>query len=165
MNAAAAVPGFWDHRHQAWTVPVMVGELYVTDGDEHLATVLGSCVATCVRDRATGVGGMCHMLLPETVGFVPRLVGAMVEEVLAYGGHRDDLEVKLFGGGRVIVATSDIGALNVAAVRAYLFQLGLTVVAEDVGGPVARRLRYHPLTGHTLIQRLPMTVDPEGPIP
>lgn len=162
MNASAAIPGFWDHRHQAWTVPVLVGQRYVTDGDEHLATVLGSCVATCVRDRGTGVGGMCHMLLPETVGLVPRLVGAMVDEVLAFGGRRDDLEVKLFGGGRVIVASSDVGALNVAAVRTYLCQLGLPIVAEDVGGPMARRLRYHPRSGQTLIQRLPMAVDLEG---
>ena len=65
MIATSASHRFWDHRHQAWTVPVLVGERYVTDRDEELTTVLGSCVAICVRDRVTGVGGMNHLLLPE----------------------------------------------------------------------------------------------------
>lgn len=153
-STVAMARRYWDQRYGAWTVPVLVSEVCATDGDEHLTTVLGSCVALCVRDRVTGVGGMNHMLLPE--GHGRALIGELVERVLALGARQDALEFKLFGGGHVIGGLSDIGGDNVASVRAYLADHGFTLIAADVGGADARRLRYHPRTGRSRVQRLPL---------
>jgi chemotaxis protein CheD len=156
MTAALAARGerhrYWDQRYEAWTVAVVAGDVVTTDGDDHLTTVLGSCVATCVRDRTTGAGGMNHMLLPETNGRA--LVRSLLDRVLAYGGRRDDLEIKLFGGGRVLTGLNDVGQLNSDSVLTYLADQGLTVSVSDLGGTEARRLRYHPRTGQVLLQRL-----------
>jgi len=163
---------FWDERAAAWSVSVLAGEVYVTDADEYITTVLGSCVSTCVRDRVTRAGGMNHLALPDRADR-PREVATdnrrclerLVDRVLAYGGRIEDLEIKVFGGGRVIAAKSDIGKLNIAAVRTYFVAAGLAIEVEDVGGPVARRLRYHPRTGRAMVQRMTMRVPRPSEIP
>ena len=153
---------YWDERYQAWTVAVLVGEVHIADGDDDLTTILGSCVALCARDRHTGIGGMNHMLLPEGAGRA--LTQRLIERLLACGARHDDLEFKLFGGSRIIGGMSDIGGDNVASVRAYLAGHGFTIAAADVGGTDARRLRYQPRTGRTMLQRLPLSaVDTEDP--
>lgn len=159
--AVATARRYWDHRYRAWTVAVLVGEVYATPGDECLTTVLGSCVALCVRDRATGIGGMNHMLLPESHDRA--LIARLVDRVLALGARRDELEFKLFGGAHVIGGASDIGGGNVASVRAYLADHGFAIAAGDVGGLDARRLRYQPRTGRSMLQRLPLGVAPLEP--
>ena len=55
----------WDAAANAWIVHILPGEFYVTNGPEIIATVLGSCVSTCIRDGNTGLGGMNHFMLPE----------------------------------------------------------------------------------------------------
>jgi chemotaxis protein CheD len=83
----------------------------------------------------------------------------LINKVLSKGsGRKQNLEIKVFGGGRVIAAKSDIGGLNIATVRDYFAGAGLAIAVEDVGGPVARRLRYHPRTGKAMVQRLTMRV-------
>ena len=52
---------FYDASAGTWMVKVFPGEFYVTDkADETLVTVLGSCVAACIRDPRLGMGGMNH---------------------------------------------------------------------------------------------------------
>lgn len=145
---------YWDLRHQTWTVAVLSGEVCVADGDDDLTAILGSCVALCVRDRRTGVGGMNHMLLPEGGGRT--LARQLVERVLLRGAHHDDLEFKLFGGSRIIGGMSDIGGDNIASVYGFLADHGYAITAADVSGTDARRLRYQPHTGRTMLQRLPL---------
>jgi chemotaxis protein CheD len=48
------------------------GEHHVTsDPSVMLTTILGSCVAMCLRDSESGIGGMNHFLLPEGAGAGP----------------------------------------------------------------------------------------------
>lgn len=153
---------YWDERLGAWSVSVLAGEVYVTDRDESLTTVLGSCVSACVRHPETGAGGMNHLVLAEAPGAAPTSPGGLasldllVSRVLRFGGELGELEVKVFGGGRVIAAGSDVGAQNIAAVRAYFAERGLRVAIADIGGGVARRLRFEPRTGRVLIRRMVM---------
>ena len=84
-----------------------------------LTTILGSCVAACMRDSRAGVGGMNHFLLPGAlVGKaegVERGVHAMellINALLQAGAKRDRLEAKIFGGARMMKNLSDIGAKN-----------------------------------------------------
>lgn len=61
-----AINRYWDQENQIIAAKLMPGDYYVTNQDEMLTTVLGSCVAACIRDVVTGVGGMNHFMLPET---------------------------------------------------------------------------------------------------
>jgi chemotaxis protein CheD len=155
----------WDAAANSWVVQILPGEYYVTTADEIIATVLGSCVSTCIRDRNTGLGGMNHFMLPDdprkdTRGDALRYgcfaLERLINELLKRGAERDQLEIKVFGGGQVIASQSDIGRSNVEFVRGYLHDERLVSVAQDVGGQWARRLRYYPRTGRALVKHLSM---------
>jgi chemotaxis protein CheD len=155
----------WDHGAQAWVVHLMAGEYYLTSGAEIIATVLGSCVSTCIRDPMSGWASMNHFMLPEDPGVDPAgrslrygcfAVERVINELLKRGADRKKLEVKILGGGQVIASMSDIGASNVRFVREYLRTEGIPIAVEDVGGRIARRVRYYPRTGKVMIKHLPM---------
>lgn len=156
---------FWVASLRMWQVQVLPGEIHVTREDEVISTVLGSCVSACIRDVRRGVGGMNHFLLPRAPNgdeSASARYGVYALECLVNGvtrgkGRREDLEVKVFGGGNVIAAQGDIGAANVAFVRAFFAQEHIPVLVEDVGGNVARRLRYWPKSGRAQVLHMPMT--------
>jgi chemotaxis protein methyltransferase CheR len=67
-----ALPGFESIRrwYNATGMPmarILPGEYYVTREDEVIDTVLGSCVAACIRNPRLGIGGMNHFMLPEAM--------------------------------------------------------------------------------------------------
>ena len=55
---------YWDHRFKRHTIKLLPGDFDVVNGEQMLVTVLGSCVAACIRDVKSGIGGMNHFLLP-----------------------------------------------------------------------------------------------------
>ena len=132
------------------------GEHLVTsDPDVVLSTVLGSCVAMCLRDPVAGVGGMNHFLLPEGAGAgtdAGRRYGAyamelLINELLRSGARRDRLEAKLFGGARMFGGLSDVGASNAAFAEKFLRDEAIPVVGSSLGGLSARRVQYWPTSG------------------
>ncbi|HTQ03277.1 MAG TPA: hypothetical protein VMI54_05450 [Polyangiaceae bacterium] len=169
IGAPAQLPGFeginrfWDALDGHWVAQVLPGEYYVTRNSEVIATTLGSCVSTCVRDPELGIGGMNHFMLPddpkvEAGGDAMRYGCFAVERLLntlvKYGAERERLEIKVFGGGRVIPGMGDVGRGNIAFVRNYFETELLDIAAEDVGGTWARRVRYYPETGKVFVKHL-----------
>jgi len=172
-----ALPGFdhinryWDTKHDIYAAKILPGEFYVSLNGELITTVLGSCVSACVRDRKTGIGGMNHFMLPDSrksttsaawkdtpVSSETRYGNVAMERlinlVLAGGGQRKNLEIKLFGGSKVLNLTTDIGGNNVAFVKRYLQVEGLAIAAEDVLGYAPRKVQYFPLTGRVRVRKL-----------
>jgi len=169
-----ALPGFESvrrYRNVAGQVvaKLLPGDFYVTPHDEVLDTVLGSCVSACIRNPRTQVGGMNHFMLPRPSGLgndtwdsvagrATRYGSASMEQlinrILGAGGGRGDLEVKIFGGGRVLATLTDVGNHNVAFVREFLKQEGLRVVSEDVGATCPRHVQYFPLSGRVRVRHL-----------
>jgi len=140
-------------------VHVGQGEHYVTsDPDVMLTTILGSCVAMCLRDPAAGVGGMNHFLLPEGSGSGPdagRRYGAYAMEVLINdclkrGARRDRMEAKLFGGGRMFDALQDVGLANADFAERFLRDEGITLAGGSLRGAGGRRVQYWPVSGRAL---------------
>jgi chemotaxis protein CheD len=144
---------------------VLPGELHVTSENVAITTVLGSCVSACVRDVKRGIGGINHFMLPnvlrgdagDSARYGVYALEVLVNQVLGGVGKRGDLEVKVFGGGRVIDAGGDIGRSNIELVRRFFAAENLAIVSEDLGDQFARRIRYWPTTGRAQIQRIPMS--------
>jgi len=159
----------WDRQESCVIATILPGELYATQEDELVSTVLGSCVAACVRDKVTGVGGMNHFMLPVT-GDERSLDGKeitsqanrygnyamehLVNAILSNGGRRENLEVKLFGGGKMISLMSDIGGRNIEFVRDYVKTEGLALVSEDLGDVFPRKVLFNPFTGRARVKKL-----------
>lgn len=136
-------------------VNLVQGEYAVSaDANVALTTILGSCVAACMRDPRAGVGGMNHFLLPGALvgkaDGVERGVHAMellINSLLQAGARRDRLEAKIFGGARMMKNLSDIGAKNASFATDFLRQEGIPIIGGSTGGELARRIRFWPATG------------------
>ena len=151
-----------------WTTRVLPGECYVTGGTEVLTTVLGSCISACIRDPQLGVGGMNHFLLPVEPGAAP-IADSALGLATRYGGHametlingllkrgarRERLEIKLFGGGKILGGNADVGKRNIDFIHDFLKIEGLRSVAEDLGDVFPRTVTYEPATGRARVKRL-----------
>jgi len=143
------------------------GDCHVSDAaDLTYSTVLGSCVSACVRDRVANVGGMNHFLLAEQSGSARDRYGAsarygafameqLINKVLTRGtGKKANLEIKMFGGGKINSALDDVGRKNIEFVRQFLLDEGYVAVSEDLGGTYARRVLFKPHSGRAFVKRL-----------
>ena len=133
---ARATRHYYDSAFQCQAVKVLPNEYYVTDEDLMISTVLGSCVAACIHDPKTGVGGMNHFMLPEgdmqspasaTMRYGAFAMEVLINELLKAGASRDRLEAKVFGGGAVLSAMQqmNIGERNGQFVLNYLKTEGI----------------------------------------
>lgn len=161
---------YWDKTHDIFAAKILPGEYYVTANNEAIVTVLGSCVSACIRDKVFGIGGMNHFMLPINRSMSNAEVASMsnaarygnfamekmINDILKHGGTRENLEVKIFGGGRVLknMQSLDIGNGNIKFVREYIETEQLFLVGEDVGDIFPRKVIYFPLTGKVKVKKL-----------
>lgn len=156
---------FFDAASGVWKVKIFPGEYYTTSKpDEVLVTILGSCVAACIRDPHANVGGMNHFMLAEgksgswagdaeSTRYGNFAMEKLINELLKRGCSRESLEIKVFGGGNVIDTKNMIGTQNGEFVIRYLESEGLAIAAQDIGGQYPRRIHYYPATGR-VVRRL-----------
>lgn len=163
---------FFDPRLGLWAAKLVPGDCYVTRQDEALLTVLGSCVSVCIRDPASGLGGMNHFMLPRPPsveadhwhglsGSATRYGTASMElligNLIKQGAARARLEVKMFGGGCVLAGLTDVGRQNIDFAREFIRTEKLVVASEDLGGLWPRQVQYFPRTGRARVRRLERT--------
>ncbi|SFF44200.1 CheD, stimulates methylation of MCP proteins [Fontimonas thermophila] len=159
-------PRYFDRQLGCEVIKVLPGEYEVSAADVTLLTLLGSCVAACIRDPLAGVGGMNHFMLPDDergTGGTNARYGAyamevLINELLKRGGQRHRLEAKVFGGGNVIRSMTGItvGNRNAEFVLDYLAREGIVVAAHDLGGEDARKVAYHVKSGRVRVRHLPV---------
>ena len=161
---------YWDSTNNIYAAKLLPGEFYVSMNGELITTVLGSCVSACIRDTMTGIGGMNHFMLPIDVSkdgkswsntpvnaqtrYGNIAMERLINIILAGGGKRNNLEIKLFGGGKVLQIDTDIGGKNIDFVKRYLHTEGFEIAAEDVGGNRPRKVQYYPNTGRVRVKKL-----------
>ncbi|RIX98835.1 chemotaxis protein CheD [Aureimonas flava] len=138
-------------------INLIQGEAQVDDRPNVVfTTLLGSCIAACIRDPGAGVGGMNHFLLPgdgaggsstsmQSYGLY--LMELLVNGLLKKGARKHALEAKLFGGARTMVGLSDIGAKNAGFARRFLELEGISHVGGSLGGAQGRRIEFWPVSG------------------
>lgn len=136
-------------------VNIIQGEFYVTtDPSVVITTLLGSCIAACLRDPVAGVGGMNHFLLPGRRGGSDvseresvHLMELLVNGLLKSGARRDRLEAKIFGGARTVRGLSDIGQQNAEFAERFIRNEGIAFKGGSTGGDQGRRIQFWPLSG------------------
>lgn len=139
-------------------VHVVQGEFHVTgDPDVMLTTILGSCVAACLRDPLAKVGGMNHFLLPgnsqeagtgtDMVRYGVHAMELLVNGLLREGARRERLEAKLFGGARMLEGLTDIGTQNAEFARYFLQRERISFTGGSLRGDRGRRVQFWPASG------------------
>lgn len=164
------LPGFshinryWDKHNEIVSAKILPGQFYVTKYQEAIVTVLGSCISACIRDADNGVGGMNHFMLPsdnsgganisESARYGNFAMEMLINEILKNGGNKSNLEVKIFGGGKILRNMTDVGERNIEFVTNYIKTEGLSLISSDVGSPHPRKVYYFPETGKVRIKKL-----------
>lgn len=156
---------FFDPAFQVNAVKILPGEYFVHNEDIEITTTLGSCVAACICDRAMGIGGMNHFMLPDDQdGTASGRFGAfamelLINELLKRGARRNALEAKIFGGGQVMKSfvTMNVGERNVEFVTRFLAAERIPLLAKDVLDVYPRKVCLFPKSGRVLCKRLPAT--------
>lgn len=153
-------------------VIIYPGEFHVSRTDI-IATVLGSCIAVCIKDMNTGIAGMNHFMLPGDVRSEDMFLSAsakygmfameqLINEMIKKGGSKKHFQAKVFGGGHVLnfrKIDGNVPESNIDFVRAFLKMEQIDIISEDVGGYTGRKILFFPDTAKVLLMRLKSTVD------
>lgn len=130
---------------------------------------LGSCVGVVLYDRMNKIGGLAHIMLPDSTlssnnnfnpgKFADTAIDALIEDMLKLGINRSNLVSKIAGGAQMFKIKSEnnimqIGKRNVEAVRAKLNQLNIKLIAEDVEGNYGRTIEFFCETGELTIKTI-----------
>ena len=128
---------------------------------------LGSCVGVAIRDPISKVGGLAHIMLPDSTAVtggpvnIPKYADTGIEELVkqicAKGAVKSRLVAKIAGGAQMFAfkssnATIRVGDRNVEASIAKLKELRIPIVAQDTGESYGRTVVFYPETGDFIIR-------------
>ena len=127
---------------------------------------LGSCVGIAIRDPITKVGGLAHIMLPDSTQFsgtvnIPKYADTGAKElvslIVANGGNRTRLVAKIAGGAQMFAFQSKnemtaVGQRNVEAVKKILAEMKIPILASDTGLNFGRTVEFYPETGDYIIK-------------
>ncbi|MEA2725795.1 MAG: chemotaxis protein CheD [Acetobacteraceae bacterium] len=144
-------------------VSIMQGDIHCRAEPRILLTVLGSCVAVCLWDRALGIGGMNHFVLPSDPRGEknPRYGDVAIDELqaglLRLGCRVADLQAKVFGGAAVLASAGreSVGTSNVRLALVRLQDLRIPVTAQRTGGTLGQQIRFNTGTGEVFFRHIP----------
>ena len=158
---------YYDKKFEIDAVKIMPGEYYVTARDMAMVTVLGSCVAACIRDRTSGIGGMNHFMLPGNLGddvsilspsmrYGTYAMEIMINQLFKMGAQRSNLEAKVFGAGNVLngLTISNVGERNAEFVLDYLRTENIALTGQDLLDINPRKVYFFPRTARVLVKKL-----------
>ncbi len=148
---------------------VGVGDMIVS-GDPHdeiTTYALGSCLGITIYDPVAKVGGMLHVMLPESnidtekakrnpYMFVDTGLPMLFRKAYELGCNKHHVILKVSGGSSMpMVAASDsfqIGKRNIMAVKKMLWKNNVMIQGSDVGGNVSRNMTLNMETGEVSVK-------------
>lgn len=135
-------------------IKVGISDYKISESPDKLITLgLGSCVGIAIYDKRTQVGGLSHIMLPDSnffnkdikpEKFADLAIPKMVAEITK-GESTKNLVAKIAGGSSMFNFTdtnmnSNIGERNIIAVKAKLKEMGIPILASHTGGKIGRTM-------------------------
>ena len=146
-------------------ITVGIADMKIAKGSGILITyALGSCIGLCFHDPMTHIGALLHVMLPlnlETgrknpMKYADTGIRETLRQMEAMGASRKRITVKIAGGAKMFEVKGgnlgNIGQRNIESVHTILRQEGIRLLAEDVGGNVARTLLFDVVSGQGCIR-------------
>lgn len=152
-------------------IKVGMADMAVCNGEDAVTTLgLGSCIGIAIRDPGTGIGGLVHIMLPNSAEirdnsnrpkFADTGIEDLVEAIVKKGGNRLRLEAKIAGGAQMFLSggksdTIRVGERNAEASRKKLREMRIPLLAEDTGKTYGRTVVFYPKTGAYVIRSIGM---------
>ncbi len=148
-------------------IKVGMADLKVCAAPNGLTTLgLGSCVGIAIRDPGTKIGGLAHIMLPDSTAIknntnIPKFadtgITELVNKIVAMGANRSKLVAKIAGGAQMFAFQNKnemvrVGDRNVEATKKKLAELRIPILAEDTGDSYGRTVIFYPETGDYVIK-------------
>ncbi|WP_206659633.1 chemotaxis protein CheD [Halobacillus litoralis] len=143
-------------------VRVGIGDMDIVKAPDRIRTSgLGSCVGIILFDEVKKIGGMLHIMLPDSsmakkitmnrAKYADTGIADLYDQITNTGALPYRVQAKIAGGAQMFQFTSSsdmmrIGPRNVEAVKQKLAQLNIPIVAEEVGGKSGRTIEFDPET-------------------
>ncbi len=153
-------------------IKVGMADLKTCSGEDAVTTLgLGSCVGIAIRDPGTGIGGLAHVMLPDSKEirnnsnrpkFADTGIEDLVSEIVKKGGNRSRLVAKIAGGAQMFAFGSSktdmirVGERNVLASKKKLEELKIPLLAQDTGKTYGRTVVFYPKSGDFHIRSVGM---------
>ncbi len=140
---------------------IRMGEIRVDGDGNSLQTLLGSCIGLALYSRQHRIGGLAHIVLPESRGtndrpgkYVDTAIPALIENMEQLAGHKLVLTAKLAGGASMFTTTiaRRIGDQNLESCQQLLRELRIPIIAKHCGGQQGRRMKFDTGSGDVLIE-------------
>ncbi len=143
-----------------------IGEYVAAKSPQVLVTLgLGSCVGVCIIDKSSGVGGLIHVMLPDSGGrTVPKPgkyadtgIPILLDEMKKLGASTASLEAKIAGGAAMFKkagSSMEVGKRNIESVKKTLSKLRIRLKSDDVGGNRARSIEYNLSNGMLSVRKV-----------
>ena len=153
-------------------IKVGMADLNICKSPDGLTTLgLGSCVGIALRDPITKVGGLAHIMLPDSTAIkdntnIPKFADTgiveLVTRIVFAGGSKSRLVAKIAGGAQMFAFQNKsslikVGEKNVMAVKKKLEELNIPILAEDTGENYGRTVIFYPETGDFVIRAVGKT--------
>ncbi len=133
-----------------------MADLKAATSPDILRTVLGSCVAVCLYDPETRIGGISHIMLPSNNSlrrneekYADTAIPLLLNKICSMGVKKKRITAKLAGGAKMLAVLDNggngghIGERNIEMTRKILKDNDIAILAEDVGGDFARTLDFN----------------------
>lgn len=149
-------------------IKVGMADLKVCISPDGVTTLgLGSCVGIAIRDPITKIGGLAHIMLPDSTAirgsesniskFADTGIVELVRQMEALGAKRSRMTAKLAGGAMMFAFQNKsdlvrVGDRNVEASKRMLAKLQIPILAEDTGETYGRTVIFYPETGDYVIR-------------
>ncbi|MBC3797072.1 chemotaxis protein CheD [Acetobacterium tundrae] len=156
-------------------IVVGISDYKFTKGPEVIVTyALGSCVGVCLYDKVTKIGGLSHIMLPDSTNFSAQDINRkkfadtalvdLVQEMKNAGVRNNRVVAKIAGGAQMFAVQpgSKLGAIgerNIDCVKKALSQLRIPILAEDTGLNFGRTQYFDLETGIMKIQSLNRRIE------
>jgi chemotaxis protein CheD len=152
-----------------------MSQMLVAADPAELKTVVGSCIALCLWDPKTRIGGMAHIVLPERNGernadegkYADTAVSCLVSRMVERGADARNFTAASVGGASMFhhsrISSCTVGSKNAQAVRVQLEKLGIPIMTEDIGGYSGRKVAFHCSDGKldvTVLNRRALVLNP-----
>ncbi len=155
------------------TIKVGMADLKICKAPDMITTLgLGSCIGIAVYDPVLKIGGLAHIMLPDSTQmrnnsniakFADTGIEELVKRVVMAGANKRRLVAKIAGGAKMfqvsgLSTVGNVGERNAQASRAKLKQLGIPLLAEDTGLNYGRTVELYPETGEFRIKAVGKTI-------
>jgi len=163
-----------DMKVKSGRIVVGVADMAISSaaGDSIITHALGSCLGITIFDPVAGVGGMLHVMLPQSsidpvkaarnpAMFVDTGVPRLFKECYKLGAQKERLVIKVAGGAKIVLQGADsdgndddmfkVGKRNFVMLRKLLWKNGVLIKAHDVGGNISRTMEMKIETGEIII--------------